>query len=108
MFRPGDEVVCVNAGEVPVPPGCSGVRAHGGDQLIEGAVYTVTDVLVHNGEVGLRLHEARSNHPTCAYLATRFRKVQKPKTDLSIESFLTIKPGYEEPRRVTTPQRENA
>jgi len=33
------------------------------------------------------------------YAARRFRKVQRRKTDLSIEAFLTIKPGFEEPRR---------
>lgn len=42
------------------------------------------------------------------HLASGFRKIQKRKTEWSIESFLTIKQGFEEPRRVKSPAKEHA
>ena len=92
-FKPGDEVVCVDAKP----------RLYPAEMLKEGAVYTVTCVLY--GHL-VELAEARHHPDTDGFWADRFRKVQRRKTDLSIESFLTIKPGFEEPRRVTTPTRK--
>lgn len=44
--------------------------------------------------------------PGGAHNSDHWRKVQRKNTDLSIEAFLTIKPGFEEPRRVSEPKRE--
>ena len=101
-FRPGDEVVCVYTGTVDpalrIPT-----------NLVEGAVYTITAVGPtparnhRRGEIVVWLAEVANVTPISGdigYWPGRFRKVQKPKSDLSIESFLTIKPGFEEPRRV--------
>jgi hypothetical protein len=38
--------------------------------------------------------------------AGRFRKVERRTDRLSIEAFLTIKPGFEEPRRAPAKKRE--
>lgn len=101
-FQVGDDVVCLDASG-PV----SGF-------ISEDAVYTVTGVLApdHTGVCGLRLAGVPripfgSGFPS----ARRFRKVQKPRTTLSIESFLTIKPDqFEEPRRAPakTPEKADA
>ena len=104
MFRVGDEVVCVDAS---TDAGCRWI----GDAPVEGQVYTIRALGPSRLSQlpGVWLNEIRH----CgkggwdeAYRASRFRKVQRRKTDLSIESFLTIKPGFEEPRRVTTPTRK--
>jgi len=98
-FKPGDEVVCVDASE------CG--------ELIEGRAYTIRDVFrpgafcrdaFGNGGIagawGVDLAEVKNPRACRAgYRAERFRKVQRRKTDLSVEAFLTIKPGFEEPRR---------
>jgi hypothetical protein len=103
MFRVGDEVVCVDARG---RPGC----AWYGDVPIEWQVYTIRAVGISrlSGELGVWLNEIRNDGGGIddAYRAIRFRKVQRRNTDLSVESFLTIKPGFEEPRRVTTPTRK--
>lgn len=101
-IKPGDEVVCVDA------------RQHRLDlrwtaSLIEGRVYTVQ-----------RVSPVPAGHPLAGLAAllvcgvpnmdallcvdigwrsSRFRKVQKRKDSLTIESFLTIRPGFEEPRK---------
>lgn len=92
-FKPGDEVVCVDAKP----------RLYAAPNIKEGSVYTV--VRVTRGRV-VELAEARHHPDTLGFWADRFRKVQKRNSSLSIESFLTIKPGFEEPRRVTTPAKE--
>jgi hypothetical protein len=104
MFRVGDEVVCVNAipGGHYDPP-----RAH----LVRGEVYTISAVRMARGReiLVVELVEApwlANDGGPGSFRADRFRKVQRRKTDMSIESFLTIKPGFEEPRRVTTPTRK--
>jgi len=79
-----------------------------GDSPVLGTIYTVraigNDTL--SGEPGVWLNEIRNDGDGVddAYKARRFRKVQKRKSSLTFESFLTIKPGFEEPRRVTTPK----
>jgi len=103
-FQVGDEVVCVDAsyndGRPPL--------------LKEGATYRVAGVILASGRSGLtgrfegphpalHLAEVVGYSRTGAFNASRFRKVQRRKTDLSIESFLTIKPGFEEPRRPGVP-----
>ncbi len=103
-FKPGDEVVCVsNDGwdwdyfKMPVP--------------VVGCRYTVTAVIpdaetAEHPEIApspaLELAELRSD--AGAYPPECFRKVERRNDSLSIESFLTIKPGFEEPKR--TPARK--
>lgn len=111
-FVPGDEVVCVDARDAA--------------ELVEGQCYVIErivafgdEIMCHDGVVSLVLTPGFAvwvfggddfrdpNQDSSGYRPSRFRKVQKPKTDLSIEAFLTIKPGqFEEPRKVVTPQRE--
>ena len=80
--------------------------------LVEGAIYTVRDVRVcREGGLGLILREVgwtTLDGGDGSYAVERFRKVQRRKTDLSIESFLTIKPGFEEPRRQKAPAKREA
>lgn len=108
MFAPGDEVVCVDAGDIPPLPG-NPPRAVGAP-LVEGATYTVTGTACWLGEVGVHLKDFPSRHPSGAFLASRFRKVQRRTSGLTVEAFLTIQPGqFEEPkRRVPAPKREEA
>lgn len=104
-FKPGDEIVCVNAS--------NGIRAGvflGNDLgLNKGQTYTVDFVgLRPDGRFGpvVYLREAKNwvGGQEWGYFPERFRKVQKRSSDLSIEHFLTIKPDqWEEPRKVVSP-----
>lgn len=105
-FKPGDEVVCVDAGNPTETIG-----------LIKGATYTVAFTRFSARFCGIVVHlsETENINPLdgwgdIGYWPARFRKVQRKNTDLSIESFLTIKPGFEEPKRVIEPKpkRQNA
>lgn len=98
-FRPGDEVVCI----------VSAWRTWGEDAATVfpevGRVYTVDGLCDDAEGVWLVLVEL----PDHCYAPSRFRKVERKTDSLSIESFLTIKPGYEEPRRTKAPaKRERA
>ena len=102
MFRVGDEVVCVNAGPLINGNGLF----YDAPMLREGGVYTVFKAgTCPRGVPFVVVVEAASWSPL-GFQQSRFRKVQRRKNDLSVESFLTIKPGFEEPRRVTTPTRK--
>jgi hypothetical protein len=99
-FRPGDEVAYIE----------NDWPKYG---LVKNAVYIIAEVLppiFGNGECGVHLQgfPNPTPNPRQGFMATMFRKVQKPKASLKIESFLTIKPGFEEPRRVETPVKETA
>lgn len=99
-FKPGDEVVCVNA-----TPRIG--RVWGGTPPIVGEIYTVRYVIpdpLYMEAAALILCEIENLD--LGYAASRFRKVERRKTDLSIESFLTIKPGFEEPRRPKAPAKK--
>lgn len=105
-FKPGDEVVCVDDRRVldlHRPPAAP---------LQRGASYTVLSVYyrLDTGCVCIRLAEQKNpsvrDGRDLGFRADRFRKVQRRKTDLSIESFLTIKPGFEEPRRPKAPAKK--
>lgn len=101
-FRVGHSVVCVDADDRldgHVRPAVDG-------RLIRDATYTIECGGIHDGEVGVVLAEVRSLHLTGMFLASRFRRAQKSDSSLTIESFLTIKPGYEEPKR--TPAKKRA
>lgn len=98
MFEAGQQVVCGHDGAIT-----SGYWT--GDRIVKGSVYTVSGVCIHLGEEGLFLEGMHSNVALGAYRARRFRPLAKRSDTLTIESFLTIKPGFEEPRRVTKPVR---
>lgn len=97
-FRVGDEVVATDYRP-------EGVRGSGA-RLDRDTVYVVEAVgFVHPYETVLLVGHHNTVRADGFYAACVFRKVQKRSSDLSIETFLTIKPGYEEPKR-TTPARK--
>lgn len=104
-FKPGDEVVYVGR-VVSSPDDLADIRPDSG-LLEKGRVYVVEHVFVDPfwGDVGITVVGVRSDHHTGGFSVYAFRKVQRRKTDLSIEAFLTIKPGFEEPRRVPKKER---
>lgn len=111
MFRVGDEVECVDASDCP--------------ELVEGAPYIVErivqcgdEILCTDGEWSIVTSEGVSvwvfggqdfrvyedEETPSGYKPERFRKVERKSDSLSIEAFLTIKPGqYEEPKRTNQP-----
>lgn len=92
-FRVGDEVVCVDTGWSPE----SGSDA---PMLEQGAVYVLTEVSVDPyWDLPFVNVEGVAAPHAMGFCPSRFRKVHRTKTDLSIEAFSTIKPGYEEPKR---------
>lgn len=106
-FKPGDEVVCVNAAYFDARP----------TNLVEGASYTVREVLPEargrsgldftTVSTGVRLFEVEAQYGwRKAFDSRRFRKVERRNDSLSIEAFLTIKPGFEEPKRAPAKKRE--
>lgn len=115
-FKPGDEVVCVNAGQLPgAATGPTNLRLRA--WLEVGRIYVVAAVgicPVKGKPFVLLADQPQIVSPELGivpgFAPRRFRKVQRRKTDLSIEAFLTIKPGFEEPKRVTEPKpkRQNA
>ena len=101
-FKPGDEVVCVDARLQPRPDRlpCA--------PLARGATYTVSTVGLNPvNEVVVYLVGQPNPCPgglDWGYWPYRFRKVQKRNDRLTIEAFLTIKPGqFEEPKRTKAP-----
>lgn len=92
-FKPGDEVVCVAVKRVPAD--------YEGTRLRVGSVYVVEQVLLWNGDAGVVLVGHHSTHPTGAYLARAFRKVQR--RDLG--AWLETATDFEEPRRVPKKER---
>lgn len=95
-FKPGDEVVCIKDGRV-----CP---------TFAGETYVVEDVFLHPYEgpalqlVGIPV---RVEPFYWGHTPERFRKVERRNDSLSIEAFLTIKPGqFEEPRRAPAKKRE--
>jgi hypothetical protein len=97
-FKPGDEVVCVDADGTP--------------ELTRDARYTILEsyglgltLPTRVIEPGVTLREVQ-NARAVGYRASRFRKVERRNDSLSIESFLTIKPGFEEPRKAPAKKRE--
>lgn len=112
MFAPGDEVVCLSRG------------THPDWTLIEvGAVYVVSHVYPPDAECpewGLELAgvvvsdtfsidvENATIWRDIGWDASRFRKVQKRNRRLTIEAFMTMPGGFEEPRRAPAKKRERA
>ena len=108
-WKPGDEIVCVKADHT-----LKSSHSYPADlpQLVKGEIYTVRAVgEVFDGwgqseGIGVWLNEVSwvslSGRDGC-FEPTRFRKVERKSDSLSIEAFLTIKPGFEEPRRTNQP-----
>lgn len=104
-FKPGDKVVCVDAGPLRNPATQVPSRPSG---LVEGGVYTVL-LIRPNYECPERLSvELAEIAPEAllrgvpkrgGFFHGRFRKVQNRLDSLKIESFMTMPGGYEEPRR---------
>ena len=101
MFKVGDEVVCVN--DAPRPG-----RVWAGTPPVIGRTYTVTGLFPSPFLDGFSLLLAEiENAEGFGYADFRFRKVERRNDSLSIEAFLTIKPGqYEEPKRAPAKKRE--
>jgi hypothetical protein len=105
-FKPGDEVVCVDdraffdPRRLPIvaPP--------------KGSVWTVFRVGLRpdTGEVSVWIvgfaNPSRKTGEDLGFFPRRFRKVARRNDSLSIEAFLTIKPGFEEPKRAPAKKRE--
>lgn len=106
-FKPGDEVVCVDNSRF------DGETSN----LVVGSIYVVEAVLPPLGgrsgytggvaPAGVRLAGVVSQKSwRNTFDCRRFRKVERKNDSLSIEAFLTIKPGFEEPRRAPAKRRE--
>ena len=92
-FKPGDEVTLAVRGvwaSVTTKEEVSGP--------VFGAVYVVERVFIARDEPAITLVGVPLPWKG-GYRASRFRKVERKSDGLSIESFLTIKPGFEEPKR---------
>lgn len=103
-FKPGDEVVCIDDGPQWDRYDCP---------LEKGESYVVLRVIDHvaaDGSSYSLVVGPSSLHHTGAWSPSRFRKVQRRTSGLTVESFLTIKPGqFEEPKRpVKAPKKEKA
>lgn len=92
MFRVGDEVEAIHLRPLGTAYDASLSRL----RLRE--TYTVSG---RTSSGTILLSEVASDHPNGSWNPTRFRKVERRNDSLSIEAFLTIKPGFEEPRRET-------
>lgn len=105
-FKPGDEVVCVASDPeyamAGMPP------------PVVGETYTVAEVTpcltgrMKRPTFGVYLAELPRSPTGWMYFAEHFRKVERRTDTLSIESFLTIKWGFEEPKRAPAKKRERA
>jgi hypothetical protein len=98
-FKPGDEVVCVNASLIEPAP-------WQGDAPVEGGVYVVVAVHLYRNEPHVRLAEISNvegdDLEDVGYRARRFRKVQK--RDLT--AWLSDEQTFEEPKRAPAKKRE--
>jgi len=97
-FRVGDEVVCVFAG----PWWCTDTAGptSGPDK---DTVWTV-ESLDFSEDYGTTI--SLNGWPGDSFVAECFRKVERRNDSLSIEAFLTIKSGFEEPRKTPAKKRE--
>jgi hypothetical protein len=100
MFKVGDKIACVRPGWMFDLP-CHFRRA---PELVRNGEYTVARVI--GGGAGVQLIEVWPEGDYYAFDARRFRKVERRNDSLSIEAFLTIKPGFEEPKRAPAKKRE--
>lgn len=102
MFKPGDEVVCVDDGPMLTPRRKSVAGPSG---LVAGKSYTIQKVRPNFSDPSVVMVELVGVSHGCnlfatpGYAAYRFRRVHKRNDRLSIESFMTMPGGFEEPRR---------
>jgi hypothetical protein len=105
-FKPGDELVALDENQGALD------GTAGGPSLEVGRVYTCDAVFdtpdrcpLCESTLGVSLVEV--DNRTHCYCPCGFRKVERRNDSLSIEAFLTIKPGqYEEPKRAPAKKRE--
>ena len=101
-FKPGDEVVCVNASLLDAKRGEEMVM------LTVGRIYTVSTVRIAKGEPHVTLAEQENFWVAAGFdfgfRARRFRKVQR--RDLT--AWLATENTIEEPRRAPAKKRERA
>ena len=104
-FKPGDEVAKIDTRGIERKPWQINQPVSG---IPVGAVFIIQSVVHHPrwGEVhGLHLVGVDCDSPH-GFDHRGFRKVQKRDSSLSIEAFLTIRPGFEEPKRTPAKKRE--
>lgn len=101
-FKVGDEIVCVDANEIP-PSGQGHFRCPLSGLLVEGAVYTVSGLVDWLGEIGVQLAEVSSDHVTGSFLSSRFRKVERKTDKLSLTEWLAQPTDYDEEQRNPAP-----
>lgn len=107
-FKPGDEVVCVDA-IPPLEPG----RQPWMCVLKEGSIYQVSGVgLNPAGEFRIFLSDTKNiwlhTGEDYGFLGRRFRKVQRKNSRLTLEAFFTVPGGFEEPKRAPAKKKTNA
>lgn len=96
-FKPGDEVVCVDA----APANCPGFRNDKAQvNIVVGLIYTVESVFISNTRLGITLTAPETKWTMRqggdgGYNAARFRKVQRR----DISQWLETETDYEEPKR---------
>lgn len=108
-FKPGDEVVCVKSRTGELIVGRSYVISTVGPPVPNQSWEKHPSVRLANGPDfygEVRQRPDGSRYRWVGWCATCFRKVQRKKTDLSIEAFSVIKPGFEEPKRAPAPARK--
>lgn len=101
-FRVGQEVVCVNASPSLYQPRIKAWHSKS-ETPVEGQIYTVRAVGWSHGVASIRLNEIkRCECEQCVrmdkswYGASRFRPVQKRKTDISVFTALLNTKSVEE------------
>lgn len=105
-FKPGDEVVCVDAKSMHFTHNLSGLH--------EGDVYQVArvwvDKRVSGREVNLALVGVDALTSTGGFWSGRFRKVERKTDKLNLTEWLSQPSEFEEPRRPKAPakKRESA
>lgn len=108
-FKPGDEVVCVRAADPRPGRRWVGTIVVGETYIVE-SVAPVPEPHPDAGLISVRIVGAPNFSlrfgGEVGYHPSRFRKVERRNDRLSIEAFLTIKPGFEEPRRPKAPAKK--
>lgn len=101
-FKPGDEVVRISFGDAPF----ASDWPHDPCADRVGVTATVSGVFEASpGVYGLFLQEFWTDAPG-GFAAIAWRKVQRRNSSLTIEAFMTMPGGFEEPRRAPAKKRE--
>lgn len=109
MFKVGDEVVCVDAkGSVVLNKNATYTITEIAPKgamvtTYEGARKRVSEDVVQLSEIGVW---------TCpgfyGFKLTRFRKVERKNSRLTLEAFFTVPGGFEEPKRTPAKKKTDA